>query len=80
MSFVRRHIHTYLTGQWLKDIQRPSTRWQRWKANRELRKFQRMWSRMPPHEQLANFIDILDRHPVLRTAFKASLRLGRTSS
>lgn len=46
-----------------------------WRQRRQLRKFNKSWSKCTPHEQLAAFINILDRHPDLRRAMKEALRL-----
>lgn len=46
-----------------------------WRQRRELHRFQKDWAKRTPHEQLAAFINILDRHPDLRKAMKEALRL-----
>lgn len=46
-----------------------------WRQRLELRKFNKDWAKRTPHEQLAAFINILDRHSDLRKAMKEALRL-----
>lgn len=46
-----------------------------WRQRWMLFKFALGWATKTPHEQLAAFINILDRHPDLRKAMKQALRL-----
>jgi hypothetical protein len=48
----------------------------RWRKRRQLRRLQAAWQALAPHEQLVNFIDILNRHPQLRKAMREALRLN----
>lgn len=75
MSFVRELIGHYRDGSWLRF--EPSNWYMQFTLKRKLRKLRRMWYEMPPQQQLANFIDILDRSAAMRQAFVAALRLRR---
>lgn len=73
LSFVRRKLDSVFRRQW---IPTPATWLGRWRQRREVRRLQRLWARLPPQEQLANFIDIIDRHPEYRQAFRIALGIG----
>ena len=73
MSFVRRKLDHVFKQQW---IPQPTTWWGRLKMWRAKRTLLKAWHSLPPHEQLANFIDILDRKPEFRQAFRNAIGIG----